>query len=202
MTTTVAALFVQRNGVYFNLPDVEPWDEQRDARGYDGPHPVVAHPPCARWCRFAGLVEKQRGYMRGDDNGCFAAALRAVRHCGGVLEHPAWSGAWTAFDLPMPPADGIGWQRGLCGGWAAYVEQGRYGAPVRKATWLYAYGATPPSLRWGKVADQHASTAMRWRGQSSKRRGDTRPTLGKRAASRTPLPFRDELLGLARSAAA
>ena len=56
---TIAALYVQKNGCYFGLPDVDPWDEERDARLYAGPHPVVAHPPCARWCRLAGLVESR-----------------------------------------------------------------------------------------------------------------------------------------------
>ena len=40
----VAALYVQRGGSYYGIPGVDPWDEQRDARGYDGPFPVVAHP--------------------------------------------------------------------------------------------------------------------------------------------------------------
>ena len=47
----IAALYVARAGTYFNLLDVDPWDEIRDARLYDGPHPVVAHPPCQRWGR-------------------------------------------------------------------------------------------------------------------------------------------------------
>ena len=42
----IAALFVETGGVYFGLPNVDPWDEERDARLYDGPWPVVAHPPC------------------------------------------------------------------------------------------------------------------------------------------------------------
>lgn len=40
----IAALFVQRDGCYWNLEGVDPWDEARDARLYDGPYPVVAHP--------------------------------------------------------------------------------------------------------------------------------------------------------------
>src|ERR1700690_2847940 len=35
---TVAALFVQKNGAYYNLPGVDPWPEERDARKYAGPH--------------------------------------------------------------------------------------------------------------------------------------------------------------------
>src|SRR5438067_13034090 len=92
----VAALFVERGGVYFGLDDVDPWDEERDARLYAGPWPVVAHPPCNRWSRLSA------GVRRGQDGGCFAAALDAVRTYGGVLEHPAHSQAWPAFDLQRP----------------------------------------------------------------------------------------------------
>lgn len=44
----VAALYVEPNGIYFGLPNVDPWDIYRDARTYPGPWPVVAHPPCKR----------------------------------------------------------------------------------------------------------------------------------------------------------
>ena len=65
--TTVAALYVEKDGAYFGLEDVDPWDEERDARLYAGPFPVVAHPPCARWSRLAGFTEARFGLMRGDD---------------------------------------------------------------------------------------------------------------------------------------
>ena len=131
----IAALFVQTNGVYFGLPEVDPWDIKRDAMKYAGPHPVVAHPPCSRWCQLAAIVEKRWGHKRGDDGGSFAHALACVRNWGGVLEHPAYSHAWPAYLLPDPPPRG-GWQRGICGGWSAHVEQGMYGCRARKATWL------------------------------------------------------------------
>lgn len=153
MDRVIAALYVQRGGAYYGLEGVEPWDEQRDARLYAGPHPVIAHPPCARWCRLAGLVEARWGHRRGDDGGCFASALAAVRTYGGVLEHPAYSDAWRAYDLPRPPRHG-GWVRGLfCGGWACHVEQGRYGHAAKKSTWLYAHGTELPTLRWGAVSE-------------------------------------------------
>jgi hypothetical protein len=195
----VAALCVQRGGVYWDLPNVDPWDEERDARLYDGPRPVVAHPPCSRWCRLAGLVEARWGHRRGDDGGCFAAALASVRRWGGVLEHPAYSDAWAAHDLNRPPTGG-GW---VCadwvGGWTCYVEQGRYGHPARKATWLYAHGVELPSLRWGRVPDTEVKALVSWCGNRV-RSGESRPRVGKVAASRSPLEFRDALLSMARSA--
>jgi hypothetical protein len=198
----IAALFVEEGprGVYQGLPDVECWGVSRDARLYAGPHPVVAHPPCARWCRLAGLVEARWGHRRGDDGGCFESALRSVRTHGGVLEHPAYSDAWAAYDLPRPPRHG-GWVRGFCGGWSTHVEQGRYGHAARKATWLYAYGTALPDLRWGSdLAAQHYAVVS-W-GQRRVLGGRGRPRSSKKAASRTPLAFRDELLAIARSARA
>ena len=193
----IAALYVEEGGAYYGVPDVDPWPESRDARLYAGPHPVVAHPPCARWCRLAGLVEARWGHKRGEDGGCFAAALDAVRTWGGVLEHPAYSDAWSAFALPKPPRHG-GWVRGLCGGWAAHVEQGRYGHPAKKATWLYAFGCELPSLKWGReTARAHALVS--WCGNHVAE-DETRPRVGKHVASRTPEEFRAVLLGMARSA--
>jgi hypothetical protein len=102
----VAALYVAKDGAYFGLPAVEPWDEARDARKYRGPWPVVAHPPCDRWCQMAPVNQARYGHKVGDDGGCFEAALNAVRTFGGVLEHPAVSIAWRAFGLPKPPTAG------------------------------------------------------------------------------------------------
>lgn len=195
---SVAALFVQNRGVYFGIAGVDPWNEERDARLYPGPYPVIAHPPCARWCRLAGLVEARWGHKRGEDDGCFAAALAAVRQHGGVLEHPAYSDAWAAFGLPRPPRQG-GWMRGICGGWAAHVEQGRYGHPAKKATWLYAYGASDlPRLRWGSVPDQKSQALVSWCGNHVAA-NENRRRVGKAAASATPPDFMRVLLRIARS---
>lgn len=194
----VAALFVETNGAYFNLEGVDPWDIKRDARNYTGPHPVVAHPPCSRWCRLAGLVEARWGHKRGEDGGCFKSALHDVRRRGGVLEHPAWSDAWPAFDLPRPMRGG-GWSRGMCGGWSCHVEQGRYGHAAKKATWLYAFNVGLPDLIWGSDADSKSKALVSWCGNHVSS-GETRPRVGKTVASRSPIAFRDVLLSIARSA--
>lgn len=194
----IAALYVEEGGVYYGLEDVDPWPESRDARLYRGPHPVVAHPPCARWCRLAGLVEARWGHKRGEDGGKFAAALNAVRTWGGVLEHPAYSDAWPAFGINSPPTGG-GWIRaGLTDpGWTCYVEQHRYGHAAKKATWLYAVGNYIPSLLWGRILDRECKALVSWCGNHVKS-GEVRPRVGKHVAARTPPAFRNLLLDIAR----
>lgn len=146
---TVAALYVDPTGVYANLPDVEVWDEARDARLYAGPWPVVAHPPCNRWSVLAGMIETRFGYKRGDDGGCFEAALAAVHEWGGVIEHPAYSAAWRHFGLPIP-ARGGGWVRNLfLPGWSIQVDQGWFGHAFKKPTWIYAVNVPLPELPRG-----------------------------------------------------
>jgi hypothetical protein len=196
----IAALYVQPGGVYYGLPDVDPWGPPRDAREYAGPHPVVAHPPCARWGRYwhGGPSVKIRKQL-GDDGGCFASALSAVRQFGGVLEHPAHTHAWRKFLLPPPPASG-GWVAGICGGWACHVEQRHYGHRARKATWLYAYGCGLPELCWG-AALPGVRLDPGYHSAEERRAAKSVPPverLSKRECAATPLAFRDLLLSIAR----
>ncbi len=189
----IAALYVETGGCYFGLDGVEPWDLLRDARTYAGPWPVVAHPPCDRWCQMAPVNQARYGHKVGDDGGCFAAALQSVRTWGGVLEHPALSLAWPAFDLPRPT--GGGWARTFCGGWVAEVEQRHYGHRARKATWLYACHVEPVSLRWGKGPPPTAWISTdRPRAELAALGIDQ---LSKREAKATPTEFRDLLLTIA-----
>ena len=199
LKSTVAALYVKSGGAYFDLEGVDPWDEARDARLYAGPWPVVAHPPCDRWCRFAKGIEKVHGYRVGDDGGCFEAALEAVRKYGGVLEHPAHSIAWDAFGLPKPFKIG-GWTRSLWDEWGStcYVEQGRYGHPMRKATWLYAVGIDFRELQWGFQPDTVLGE-FKWGHRADKPEHDRNRPRVDGLHSWTPPAFRDELLSMARS---
>lgn len=204
----IAALYVKTDGAYFGLDHVDPWDEERDARQYAGPYPVVAHPPCQRWGKmWAGqpLWIKRTGERKkkGDDGGCFAAALAAVRKFGGVIEHPHGSHAWAHFNLNKPPRKG-GWiSADFHGGWTCCVEQGRYGHYARKPTWLYAVGCELPELDWGHSEPSFPPEAIEKYGLAyCKRAGelafqgggtDSAPRIG------TPEPFRDLLISMARS---
>lgn len=193
---TVAALYVEKGGVYYGLDDVDPWDEERDARLYAGPWPVVAHPPCKAWSIMGQCRPEIVRGEDGGDAGCFEAALRAVQTFGGVLEHPARSRAWSYFGLPRPGAEGwysklIGdWEVGRFGeGWACEVDQRWYGHDARKPTWLYCVGGIPQELRWGRGPKGDKTVGRSWgQGRSHLR-------------ARTPEAFRDVLLEMARSAA-
>lgn len=209
----IAALYVKRGGAYWNLPDVDPWDEARDARLYDGPYPVVSHTPCQRWGKlWAGqpLHIKRTGErkIKGDDGGCFKASLDAVRKWGGVIEHPWQSHAWPHFGLNVPPREG-GWiVADFHGGWTCCVEQGRYGHYARKPTLLVVYGVAMqdlPELDWGigeprldpAVVERMGLKRAKRLGEMAAKGGgkDSAPRIG------TPEPFRDLLIGIARSVA-
>lgn len=195
-SVSLAALYVAKGGCYFGLPGVDPWDEARDARLYAGPHPVVAHPPCQLWTRFAKVNFVRWGGEHnrpGNDGGKFASALTAVRKWGGVLEHPAFSDAWKAFGLPRPS---VGAWAHKAGDWVTEVWQSAYGHKARKRTWLlYCGPSAPPPLRWDTPDGTHQ---IGFHDQRGKERN--KPTISGSAASATPIPFRDLLLSIARTA--
>ncbi|WP_341909650.1 hypothetical protein [Ferrovibrio terrae] len=144
--------------------------------------------------------------IKGNDGGCFATALHAVRIWGGVLEHPADSAAWDWFQLCAPPRGG-GWVRAdWLGGWTCRVEQGYYGHAARKATWLYAFGIDPPVLKWGrapgdfvKFEDGYSSSEERATAKARAIKTGACQLLSKKQRLATPAEFRDLLIDMARS---
>jgi hypothetical protein len=191
--TDVAALFVDSAGPYANREGVEAWDAARDARLYDGPHPVVAHPPCRLWINLACVNYARWGGEHnrpGNDGGCFLHALACVCALGGVLEHPAHSRAWTQYGL-LRPLFGA-WMR--CDlGWVTEIWQSAYGHRADKATWLFYSGIRAPAdMRWAKVKGTHQV------GWFDRRR----PTLSPREAALTPPDLAAALIDLARGSRA
>lgn len=180
---TVAALYVYSDGSYAELPHVELWGEERDARLYGGPYPVVAHPPCKAWSLMSNCRPE---IVKDEDGGMFEAALNAVRTFGGVLEHPAHTRAWKRYGLPKPAVEG--WTRSLTDdGWTCAVDQRHYGHEANKPTWLYCVGPKPPELVWGRAPRGDKTVGRSWgQGRDRKRSG-------------TPAAFRDLLLSLARA---
>lgn len=186
----IAALFVQTGGAYYGMDDVNPWDESRDARFYDGPYPVVAHPPCQRWGRMAKLNYSQHGGEHnrpGNDGGCFAAALLFVTLYGGVLEHPAQTLAWKEYGLTKP-VRGCWTRSGE--GWVCEVWQSAYGHRANKATWLYYVGNSKPvDMIWDRILGTHRVGHF-----DSK---CNKPTIWKKEVNATPWMFKEILIMLA-----
>jgi len=135
----VAALYIDPRGPYPLIADVDCWDATRDARLYNGPYPVVAHPPCGPWgklsfCSSEGPEIKALG----------PRAVEQVRQWGGVLEHPVGSRLWDFCGIPK-----TGELPDAFGGVTIEVEQVRWGHVARKPTLLYlvrvrSVGAFPP----------------------------------------------------------
>ncbi len=116
---TVAVLFARSDSYYKTLPDVDVYDMERDARTYQGPNSVVAHPDekdLARW------------------------AVAQVRKYGGVLEHPKKSKLWPDQDLPPPG------KKDKFGGWTLPIFQQWWGHRAEKATLLYIVGCEPANV--------------------------------------------------------
>jgi len=200
LRSSVAALYVDANGIYPKLLGPENcWDETRDARLYDGPHPVVAHPPCGPWGRLRHLYT-------GGESDCAVRAVAQVRQFGGVLEHPAQSTLWVAgLELPRP---GYG---DRFGGYTIETDQVEWGHVCRKRTWIYCVGV--PSLLNG-----YAVSALRpppypgrkpthWASggrTKSSRKGSPAPEGIKIASAqqrrRTPIAFAQYLISLADAA--
>lgn len=205
----IAALYVQKNGAYYGIEGVDPWDEERDAREYDGPYPAVCHPPCTRWGKMwfgQPLTVKKTGIRKklGDDGGCFEHALASVRKWGGVIEHPWASLAWPHFGLTVPDRAG-GWiMADFMGGWTCCVEQGQYGHYARKPTLLYAFGIKDlPSLKWGyNRANLDPAIVARMGYKRASRLGEVGGKGGGTDSTsriHTPPEFRELLISMARS---
>ena len=185
----ISALFVQPKGIYQAM-GLDCWNEKRDARNYEGPNPVIAHPPCQLWGNLAHVNFKRYGGEHnrpGNDGGCFEAAMWSVRLYGGVLEHPAFTNAWKAYGLTRPPKT-PGWLQVSEREWVCEVWQSAYGHKARKRTWLFYAGDRKPfELNWERLPGSHQ---VGWFDRS-------KPTLSKKEASATPPSFAQTLIQLA-----
>lgn len=147
----IAAVFVAENGVYTGVPGIDSWTKKRDGRKYSGPWPGIFHPECARWGSYwYGSPSGDKRYTKGADDGQFAHSLGVCRLRGGVIEHPAFTHAYSTFGITQPDVWG-GWKAAGDGiGFVCHVEQGHYGHQARKASWLYVNSKWLPTLQWGE----------------------------------------------------
>lgn len=118
-----------------------------------------------------------------------------------MLEHPEASHAFKRFALGTPRKAG-GWQRSG-DAWVCCVEQGHYGHPARKATWLYYVGPTPPELIWGPSAGRRLDEGFHSSAERDAARAAGKPPVKRLSTLEnlvTPQPFAELLVSLARAA--
>ena len=167
---TVAVLFARADSIYKTLPDCDVYDMERDARTYDGPWPVVAHPPCRAWGRLRAFANP-----RPDERNLGRLAVSLVREFGGVLEHPAGSTLWAAQKLPRPG------ERDQYGGWTLAAPQKWWGHKAEKDSWFYVVGCEP-----GDAPDMPYVMGEAAYVVQSRKRTDYRPHITKAEREHTP----------------
>ncbi len=87
-------------------------------------------------------------------------------------------------------------------GWTCCVDQGHYGHPSQKATWLYAVGVVCPPLIWDKSPRRVNVDGLVGAERRRKIRTGTCQLLSKRQRTLTPVAFRDLLIAMAETAQA
>lgn len=179
---TVAVLFARADSHYKQLAGVEVYDIDRDARTYDGPWPVVAHPPCRAWGRLRTFANP-----RPDERNLARLAVALVREFGGVLEHPAGSTLWRSQSLPLPG------ERDAFGGWTLAAPQFWWGHRAEKATWFYVVGCEPADMPELPLALGEPTHVVQ-----TNKRGDQRPHITKAEREHTPPALAAWLVELAR----
>lgn len=183
--STVAVLFARVDSHYKTLPGVEVYDMERDARTYDGPWPVVAHPPCRAWATL-----RHHAKPRPDERNLGRLAVALVREFGGVLEHPHRTTLWKAQGLPAVGACDV------FGGFTLVIDQNWWGHRAQKRTRLYVVGCRPADvpampLRLGEATH----TVGLWSGRD---KATCRPSIAKHEYESTPPELAAWLVELAR----
>jgi hypothetical protein len=177
----IAALYIDPLGPYVGRPDVDAWDEARDARLYDGPWPVVAHPPCGPWSALRHLSRETTA-------DCGPRAIEQARKFGGVVEQPARSRLFEACGIDRSEL--------------LFTEQVSWGHVARKPTALYLVGIDRmlATVRTGGTPTHWCSGGRR----RSSGTGGLVPAGIKVCSAqqrrRTPPAFADWLISLAQSA--
>lgn len=182
----IQALYIDPRGVYPGLLGAENcWGLPRDAKLYNGPHAIVAHPPCGPWGPMRGLCKIQ-------DASCAIRAVDQVRAFGGVLEHPEGSRLWADRRLPPPgETDGVGW--------TTRIEQVSWGHCCTKPTWLYTVNVPrsiiAETMRTGGAPTHRVTSGPRWKNSKS-----SMPSASRNLRARTTKAFAEWLISLARLA--
>ena len=178
----VAILFCARDSLYKSFHNADVFDLERNALSFSFNMPVVAHPPCRLWSRMrkfsnAPESEKELAFF----------ALKAVRKCGGVLEHPYKSSFWSAAELPL------GNEIDSFGGFTLDVDQFWWGHRCKKRTWLYVSGVDRKQVPGYPIR----LDAVTHKVGGSKTKGSGLVEVSKKERILTPYNFCDWLINLA-----
>ncbi len=79
----LAALWVRKDTPYLMIPGVDCWGAIRNAYRYNGPWPVICHPPCGPWGKYRAVSRQDK--LAG------IIAMVLVDTYGGVVEQPVGS---------------------------------------------------------------------------------------------------------------
>lgn len=109
-------LWTSRKSFYNRFP-VKTWNgHNRDANQYEGPGPIICHPPCGPWGKY-----RHRNVWHSGDDGI--NAMRFVHTYGGVVEQPKGSALFTIYGRPDARI--------------IEIDQSDFGHAARKPTLLY-----------------------------------------------------------------
>jgi hypothetical protein len=167
----ISILFAAKDSIYKTIPDLDVWDEDRDALKWLGGNPGVFHPPCRLWSKWMGhLAKAPLSEME-----LARWSVEQVKKWGGILEHPAESKLFKEMNLPH-----------------VEVDQFHWGHLMRKRTWLYVCGISclPP------MPFRKGDPEVRWDNRNSTKL----PYLTKKQRQATPLDFALWLVEAAKNA--
>ena len=215
----IAALFIRANSIYKEHPAVDCYDAERDARTWPGGCPLIAHPPCRHWGKFAYMagkdIKKQRDargrYMPGSSIGnrdtprteaeeaarlaemnLAILAVEWVREHGGVLEHPQATRLTAVAGLPPP-----GGQTDFNGGMTMLIYQVEWGHPCLKPTLLYLVGGDHHLIRPTQPGKKPTHVISHLGAGPGRR--EPLPELSRPAREKTPPDLAAQLIAYARS---
>ena len=144
----ISILCADTNSNYKQIPNLDVWDRARNAYNFTGSNPVITHAPCSQWSRLRGLahenqLEKDLAFF----------CLEKVKNNGGIFEHPEGSIFFKTAGIKP----------------TIIIDQGNFGFPAQKRTWLYFSRCNPLPLPPPVYSGYQISV----NNMSSKRRSET-----------------------------
>lgn len=117
-SSKITVLCAMDNSNYYQIPNLDIYNKQRNAYTYTGNNFIIAHPPCQQWSRlkFFALENKQEKDLA-------PFCLEQVNKNGGILEHPHGTTFFKEMGIP---------KRKLYLTWQSW-----FGFPCKKPTLLY-----------------------------------------------------------------